>query len=405
MRILEVNKFYYRRGGAESYLLDLQTKLESEGHSVAIFSMQHPKNLPSKWSKYFVSRLSFNEANWWDRLRYPWRIIYSFEAKRKFESLVRDFKPDIVHLHNIYHQLSPSLLSITKKYKLPVVMHLHDYKLISPDYKMFHDGKICTQCAAPNYFRCLSERCVNGSLLRSFGATIEMYIHHRLLKLYEKNINCYIAPSRFMKSICVKHGVEENKIKVLYNFIVPLIPSKFVESSSSYILYFGRLSFEKGISVLLQALTLVKGLHLKIVGEGPDQLRLEKLTKDLKLNERVEFCGRQDGSKLTATILNSQVVVIPSIWLENMPFTALETMALGKAVICSRVGGLPELVKNNETGLTFEVGDSQALANILQSLNKTQLEQLGQAGKEFVSQFDLETHYQKLLEIFNLYVI
>ena len=133
MKIIEVNKFYYRRGGAESYLLDIEKKLQSEGHQVAIFSMKHPKNQPSVWEKYFVSRLSFNEGSLWDKIRYPFRLFYSFEAKRKFEKLVKDFQPDVIHIHNIYHQISPSILPIAKKYGVPVYMHLHDYKLICPN--------------------------------------------------------------------------------------------------------------------------------------------------------------------------------------------------------------------------------------------------------------------------------
>jgi len=405
MRIIEVNKFYYRRGGAESYLLDIQKKLVDEGNEVAIFSMSHPKNEPTVWSKYFVSRLSFNEASWWDRLRYPARLIYSFEAKRKFEKLVKDFKPDMVHLHNIYHQISPSILSVTKKYHLPVVMHLHDYKLISPDYKMFHNGKVCTACAAPNYFKCIFKRGTDQSFSRSFGAALEMFIHHKLLKLYETNVSCYIAPSQFMKDICVQHGIAENKIKVLYNFVFPSHLSQTKASGEAYILYFGRLSVEKGVDVLLKALSLVNNLKLKIVGTGPDLERLEKISKDLRLNERVEFCGRQDGSALISTIQNSQAVIIPSLWYENMPFTALEAMALGKAVICSRIGGLPELIQNHKTGLTFEAGNSEELATILRSLESSELEQLGQAGSEFVNQLSLDSHYKKLLEIFKSYAV
>lgn len=132
MRILQVNKFNYIRGGAEKYFIEISKNLEELGHQVAIFSMHHPKNNPSPWEKYFVSRLSFNEAKLRDRLITPGRILYSLEAKRKFKSLVKDFKPDIIHIHNIYHQISPSILDVAKKYQIPVVMHLHDYKLICP---------------------------------------------------------------------------------------------------------------------------------------------------------------------------------------------------------------------------------------------------------------------------------
>ena len=123
MRILQVNKFNYLRGGAEKYFLDMTEKLRSDGHEVAVFSMHHPKNLPSTYEKYFVSRISFNEAKLRDKILAPGRIIYSLEARRKFKKLVKDFKPEIIHLHNIYHQISPSILSIAKKFNIPVVMY------------------------------------------------------------------------------------------------------------------------------------------------------------------------------------------------------------------------------------------------------------------------------------------
>ena len=134
MRILQVNKYNYLRGGSEKYFIELSKELERAGHQVAIFSMRHPKNLPSLWEKYFVSRVSFSENSLYYSLLRPFRVLYSFEAKRKFSKLIKKFKPDIIHIHNIYHQISPSILPVAKKYNIPVVMHLHDYKLICPNY-------------------------------------------------------------------------------------------------------------------------------------------------------------------------------------------------------------------------------------------------------------------------------
>lgn len=313
--------------------------------------MKHPKNLPSVWEKYFVSRLSFNEGTMWDKMRYPFRLLYSFEAKRKFEKLVRDFQPDLIHIHNIYHQISPSILPIAKKYGVPVYMHLHDYKLICPNYQLFNKGEICYDCAAPNYFRCIQKRCVNNSLPRSIGATLEMWFHHTVLKIYEKNIDCYIAPSKFMKDTCVRFGVPENKIVVLYNFI--FTPEKSVstqaEKHKPYLAYIGRLSDEKGIDVLIRSLALVKEeIILKIAGEGPAKEKLEKITHDLGLDERVEFMGQLSGTSLDDFTTQMTAMITPSIWLENMPFSVLEALAKGKIVIASKIGGLPELITDKK---------------------------------------------------------
>ena len=143
MKILQVNQFYYPRGGADKYFLDLTRTLTEAGHQVAVFSMVHPKNWPSPWSPYFVSRVSFNEGNLVDKLKTPGRVLYSLEAKRKFARLVRDFQPEIIHLHNIYHHISPSILTVAQEYKIPVVLHLQDYKLICANHSLFTKGAIC----------------------------------------------------------------------------------------------------------------------------------------------------------------------------------------------------------------------------------------------------------------------
>lgn len=407
MKIIEVNKFYYRRGGAESYLLDIEKKLQSEGHQVAIFSMKHPKNSPSVWEKYFVSRLSFNEGSLLDKIRYPFRLFYSFEAKRKFEKLVKDFQPDVIHIHNIYHQISPSILPVAKKYGIPVYMHLHDYKLICPNYQLFNKGEICYDCAAPNYFRCIPKRCVNNSLPRSIGATLEMWFHHSILKIYEKNVDCYIAPSKCMKDICVRFGVPEKKIVVLYNFI--FTSENFVSiketNIKSYLGYIGRLSDEKGIDILLQALALVdENIILKIAGEGPARVTLEKLRDDLGLNKRVEFMGKLSGSSLDDFSSQMTTMIIPSIWLENMPFSVLEALSKGKIVIASNIGGLPELITDQKNGFLFEPGNPQDLAKIISGLPQIDIEKVSQEAKNSVASFNIDQHYQSLLKIFCLYV-
>jgi glycosyltransferase involved in cell wall biosynthesis len=217
MRILQVNKFHYNRGGADKYYLSLIKNLEQDGHQVAAFSMYHPKNSASLYAKYFVSRLSFNEGGLIDILKTPGRMIYSLEAKRKFKNLVKDFKPEIIHIHNIYHQISPSILDIAAKFKIPVVMHLHDYKLICPNYQLFVGGETCEACKPHKYFNCYRKQCFKGSKSKSMLATLEMFIHHRLLKIYEKNIHTFIAPSDFMKQKLVEFGWNINKIKLVIN--------------------------------------------------------------------------------------------------------------------------------------------------------------------------------------------
>ncbi|HRH32526.1 MAG TPA: glycosyltransferase [bacterium] len=399
MKILIVNKFYYLRGGAEQYVLTMEAKLKEEGHEVAIFSMHHPKNLSTPWSKYFVSRVSFNEGNLWNRLKGAGRTIYSFEARRKFKKIIKDFKPDVIHYHNIYHQLSPSILSVARKYNIPSVMHLHDYKLISANYSLFSRGKINYNGVAPRYYRCFLDKSFQNSYAKSLIVTLEMYLHHTILKSYEKNINLYLTPSNFMKDICVTFGVPEKKITALYSF-TPFKLTPSTESLSNFILYFGRLSEEKGVDVLLEAIAASDNKPtLKIIGRGPKETELKELANSLKL-DHVEFLGHLEAEDLRLTIERAVAIVIPSIWLENMPSTLLEALTLGKVVIASKIGGLDELIKDQVNGLLFPLGDSQALAAILDNLSKININLISLEAKKSVETFTIDRHYKELMTIY-----
>lgn len=401
MRILQVNKFHYLRGGAEKYFLDMAEKLRQDGHEVAVFSMRHPKNLPSPWEKYFVSRISFNESKLRDKLLAPGRIIYSLEAKRKFRKLVDDFRPEVIHIHNIYHQLSPSILSVARKRNIPVVMHLHDYKLVCPNYQLFVDNKICYRCRKHRYCQAIKHRCFKGSLVQSTLVALEMFLHHRVWKIYEKAVSLYIAPSAFMKDTVVSFGIPAEKVEVLYNFIDR--PKTVVENieTQNYLLYYGRLSPEKGIDVLLESLkSMANAPILKIVGSGPEMEKLKAMAQSLGLEKSVELLGPKYGADLEKIILGAKAVIIPSIWAENMPFVLLESLALGKVVIASRTGGLPELITQGESGFLFENGNAQDLAEKILALDNYDLKKIGSAAKEQVADLNLENHYGKLLDIY-----
>ena len=401
MKILQVNKFNYIRGGAEKYFIEISKELEKIGHQVAFFSMHHPKNNSSIWSKYFVSRISFNEARLRDKIITPGRILYSLEAKRKFNKITQDFKPDIIHIHNIYHQISPSILSIAKKYNIPVIMHLHDYKLVCPNYQLFVDDKICYRCRGGKYYNCLKHKCFKKSFWQSFLATIEMYLHHKILKIYKKNIAYFIAPSEFMKNTVVNFGWDKNKIKVIYNFSEKM-DDKISDKIGDYGLYFGRLSREKGIDILIEALGLSdKKNKLKIIGTGPEENNLKQLVKKLKLSKRVEFLGYKSGQELQDIIRGSRLVYLPSTWNENMPLTLLESLNLRKVVIASRTGGLPELIRDKETGFLFENGNIKELAQIIDNSYNYDLIKMGSKAKESIENLRVEKHLIELLDVYN----
>ncbi|MFA7702331.1 MAG: glycosyltransferase, partial [Patescibacteria group bacterium] len=336
-----------------------------------------------------------------DKLLAPGRIIYSLEAKRKFKQLVNDFKPDVIHIHNIYHQLSPSILSIARRYKIPVVMHLHDYKLVCPNYQLFVDGQICYRCRKHKYCQAISHRCFNGSWFKSVLVALEMFLHHCVWKIYERNISLYIAPSEFMKKTVVSFGIPEEKVEVLYNFIVQPETQVGDIGAKDYLLYYGRLSPEKGVNVLLQALKQIpKTLKLKIVGSGPELENIKANIELLGLEQTVELLGPKFGQELNQIILGAKAIIIPSIWAENMPFVLLESLALGKVVIASETGGLPELITPGKTGFLFANSDVSDLAQKIVSLDDYNLEDIGLAAKKVVANLTLDKHHQKLLELY-----
>ena len=403
MKILQVNQYYYPRGGADKYFLDLSAALEKAGHSVAVFAMNHPKNLDSKYKQYFVSRISYNKSSLKDKLKTPGRVLYSLETKRKFTKLLNDFQPDIIHVHNIYHHLSPSLLDAAKKTGIPVVMHRHDYKLICPNHMLFTKGHYCEKCLLNKYYNCVKNKCVKNSLPGSLLASLEMYFHHNILKIYEKNVNIFIAPSQFMKDTVVRFGQNEKNIEVIYNphNLDNLGSKEITNKIENYFFSFGRLSEEKGLRNLIEAASKT-GQKILIAGIGPEEEKLKKISLDLKAP--VEFIGLKTSNELIGLIKEAKAIVIPSIWAENMPLSLIEALSLNKIVIAAEIGGLPEIIKDQINGFLFKPGDSADLAGKINYLNTLPVEIINEietAAVESVKLFSVEKNLEAILEIYN----
>lgn len=402
MKILLVNKYNFVQGGSDRYFMELAEKLRSEGHEVAKFCMQHEKNLPERYEAYFAEAVDYNKPqSLFKQAVAALRVIYNFEAKKKFARLLDDFKPDLIHAHNIYHQLSPSILSAAHRRRIPIILHLHDYKLISPNYSLYSHGRINESFVAPHYFRCVGDRCVKNSYLKSFLAATEMFIHHRVLKIYEKTVSTYIAPSTFMKDMCSRHGINARFVKKLCYFIEPVAAASYKTAEPPYIVYVGRLSEEKGISVLLEAVAKWRFTgKLKIAGIGPEEPKLRSLVVQLGIAEKVDFLGQLEKNELFQLIDGALANVIPSVWYENMPFSMLETMGRGKTVIASRIGGMPEMIKHRENGLLFKAGDSDELASLSSGLTTEMSETLGRSARATVADLDWSHHWSDLKKIY-----
>ena len=356
MKILMVNKFHYIKGGSETYYFALKEKLEAEGHSVIDFSMKDDKNFQSKYSEYFVENVDYSRNN--DSILYKLKmalnIIYSKEAKIKFEELVKTEKPDIIHLHIFQHQISPSILDVIKKYKIPTVYTAHDLKMICLNYKMMHHNKICEDCKGKCWIKCLQNKCVKDSRAKSVINVIEGYFHS-IRKSYDI-IDYIITPSCFYKNKFIEMGVEQDRLIHIPNFLAQNMPQVNARTDrNNYFLYFGRLSEEKGIVTLIEAMKCVD-FDLYIVGTGPLKEVISEMAAN---NSNIKILGFMKGQELVDIVANAKAIVLPSEWYENGPYTAIEALQLGRPIIGSNIGGIPELIDGN--GYLYEPGDVNEL--------------------------------------------
>lgn len=395
MKVLLVNKYFFLKGGAERVFFQEKECLKKEGVSVVDFSMEDRRNVSSQFSDHFVSNVDYYASGGFKKLaRTSLKFIRSGEAMKQIGSLCEDEKPDIAHLHNIYHQLTPSVIPVLKRFGTKVVMTLHDGKLICPGYVMLNRNSICTRCSDGSFWRPFVINC-QGNKWHGLLFSAEAY-WHKLARSYEK-VDLFLTPSSFLKKV-ISRRISPGKIRVLKNG-VELDSYRPVWEDSGYALYLGRLSREKGLKTLCEAYEQVSGtVALKIVGTGPLEAELKKRYP------KVRFMGFRTGNELKEIIGQSSFVVVPSEWYENCSMVVLEAMAMGKPVVGSRVGGIPEQVEDGKTGLLFEMGSVNDLARKMGLLtNDPSLRrEMGKAARaKAEEEYSLKQHCVGLLEIYD----
>jgi len=404
MKILLVNNFYYNRGGDCTYLFSLKELLEQHGHKVIIFSMNHPLNFDNEYSKYFVSYINYDEeiknVSIPSAIRVLNRTIYSFEAKNKIEELIKTEKPDVVHLQNIHHHITPSIFYMFHKHNIPIVWTLHDYTIICPNTSFLNEGKICERCKKTKYFWPSFVKCKKKSFGASTMAAFETIIH-RLTKVNDM-IDIFITPSNFLHRKFIEYGFSENKLKRLDHFTY-LNDECEGCMPDDYYLYVGRISEEKGIKTLIDAAIKVNTSKLKIAGSGP---LLDEMISYVNLKDKnniVEFLGHKNREELIELYKKCKFIVVPSEWYEISGLIIFEAFACGKPAIGSKIGGIPELIKDTERGLVFEPKNSDELSQTIKFLlnNPDIVKEMGDNAREFVStKLSSEKHYLKLIEIY-----
>lgn len=396
MKILEINKFNYLRRGAEKHYLDVIALLKSRGHEVAVFSMDHPQNLFSPWKKYFVSYAGFGaEDSFYSKLKGLFRI-YSFEAKRKIGKLLDDFQPDVVHIHNIYHHISPSILKEIKKRGIPVIMTIHDFNLICPDYSLLCGGKRWDELEGNRFKYFIKNKCFKKSYLKSILAVLE-FKFNKHFGFYEKYVDRFIVPSNFVKEIFEKEGIDPGKIDVVSHFVYkdPLTcawPKDKELYRDRYVFYCGSISAEKGVDKLVDIFENIRGAKLYLAGKIESGFVLPKKFK-------IKYLGFLDARQIEKYMGASLLVVLPSRLPETFGLTALEAASNGKPVICFDSGAFGEIVVDNKTG--FICADEKDMAEKTQRLiNDEGLCILfGRNSLERAMEFNSNTYYDKFLKV------
>ena len=402
MKILLVNNHHFVLGGAERYYLSLGELLKKHGNGVAYFSTHDSRNVPTFWSKYFIDKVSTQGRNLKNLYKVLSGIIYSLEARKNIGGLLDKFKPDIVHLNNIYFRISPSIIFEIKKRNIPIVETVHDYHPISPNVNLYHDGAVCEITKGGKYYKAVLHKCVKDSYLISFLVAASFYLHD-YWKIYQNKIDLFISPSRFLRKKLVDYGLKDSKIIYLPNFTeIGKFHKAQARNKNTYVLFFGVLLKHKGLSELLGAAGLLPEVTFKLVGDGPEEKNLKRLSQKLRL-KNVDFLGRLDDTKLRKVISQSLFCIVPSLWYENMPYSILEAFSLGKPVIAARIGGIPEVVKNGRNGLLFEAGNNGELAEKIKLLwTKRKLFGIlsNNALADVKRKYGQEEYYKKIMKIY-----
>jgi glycosyltransferase involved in cell wall biosynthesis len=391
-RLLNINSYHYRRGGSDVVYLEHGAMFEALGFECGWFAMKHPKNLPTPWQRHFIDELEFDhDYSAGRKLVMAAKVVWSWEARSRLARLLDEFPADIAHLHCIYHHHSPAILPLLSARGVPAVMTAHDLKIACPAYKMLNSGGVCERCREGSVLNVLRHRCVRDSAAASAVVALESGVH-RLLDTWRRHLRVVVCPSRFFLEKFVEWGWQREQLLHVPNWVAAAAFEPEPRPGTAA-LYFGRLAPEKGLQTLICA-AHAAGMPLQLAGTGPEEPVLRALVAALGAD--VRFLGFVAGAALHDTVRAARCVVMPSEWYENAPMMVLEAMALGKPVIGARIGGIPEVVVEGETGWLYTSGSVDELAQRLaavRTLPEALLQRMGSAARAQVEQRFSRTQY------------
>lgn len=394
-KILLVSKFYYTRGGAEVVAINMANDLVKRGYEIGVFTMDYPQNLSPK-NFYTASQVDF-AGGLKDKIKFAMRTMGYYGIETSFKKALQDFKPDIVHLHNVHSYLSPVVVKIAKQFGCKVVWTLHDYKLACPAYSCLNRGKICEKCFTSK-INVIKERCFKENLPASVLAYFEAK-KWNVAKL-QRYVDYFICPSSFIKRQMLKAGLKEEKLKVVCNFVDPvkLEQLKNVEISDErddFYVYVGRLSEEKGVATLLKAAKKLP-YKLKLVGGGH---LYDGFIAEYGDCENIEFLGHQPAEKVAEILLSAKCLVLPSECYENNPLSVIEALCAGIPIVGANIGGIPELI-DAEWGETFESGNIEDMQQAITRVMGTDKYNYKNIACQSQERFSFDTHYKQLKELY-----
>lgn len=408
MKILLIDVYNYNKGGAETVCFNTGKMLEEHGHKIIYFTLKWAENKTSPYSKYFPESKETRRGPL-KQIKNVVNYFYHFEAAKKIEQLILDEKPDIAHIHLIWGQITPSIFPVLKKYNIPILFTVHDYRIVCPAYT-FRNGKgqICEECQGKYFYKCFTNICCKGNKLMSAVMAAEQYFRNKFFNP-AKFIDGFIYVSIFAKNIQEKYmpAVKNTPNIILYNFSTSIVQKGKNIPKNKYFLFFGRLSYEKGLKTLLAAFKDIPMCKLKIVGTGSKEQELKQYVKKTYM-QNVDFLGYKQGKELTDLVSNAYFVIVPSEWYENNPMTIIESYSVGTPVIGAQIGGIPEIVIEDKTGFQFVSADANNLKNIIlksNNLGNKEYTTMSSNTIKFANEnFSPQSYWSKLIEFYTKFI-
>jgi glycosyltransferase involved in cell wall biosynthesis len=407
MKILLINYRYFLSGGPEKYMFKVIDLLNKNGHKIIPFSIKSNKNEKSEYENFFADPIGGKDQTYFEEYKKDFkttmqildRQFYSFLVKKKLIKLIKETKPDVCYLMHQYNKLSPSVIDVCKKNKVPIVMRLSDFFLVCPSSHLLRDKIICEECKDKSLFRAVKHKCIKNSYIGSTIKVCAMYFH-RLFGFYKK-VNYIVAPSKFTLSK-INRLIDNKKLINISSFIE--ITENYNPSVGDYVLFVGRIEEEKGV---MNAIKAVEGTKNKLILIGKSSTGYDiKVKEYIKKHNitNVEYLGPKYGDELKKYYCGARCLIIPSIWYENIPNVALEAMMYSKPLLVSNIGSLKELVREDYNGYLFEIENIDHIKEKISMIfeNDKTCRRLGKNAYEYISkEFNSKSHYNKLIKIFS----